>query len=302
MRHWRSWSRRAFAWSAGVHALGFVLAGWATRSWFQGPGLVQPVHASRLYAVRYLMLTLPQSRPDGRPEPKPARAPATRSEPVSAREPVTPVTFPASPSRNTPVVEDRSVPPPSSLQVHELPPGGVTGVGQVIATAASDTSGGRGLLGKLGFRVPGPDEIGSATPGPDEVDPATRGLDRVAELVSGTASACPELRPPAVWADRGLAVAVAFVVDTGGMVDRKTLRVVASPGRPQTEQRFQSHVIVVGAAIRPDSLRVDPVGYDSVVTQEVASHVADLVFRPALREGRRVRSTVLISCQTSHPR
>jgi hypothetical protein len=32
---------------------------------------------------------------------------------------------------------------------------------------------------------------------------------------------------------------------------------------------------------------------------DVASHVTGLVFRPALREGRAVRSTVLVSCQAS---
>jgi len=117
-------------------------------------------------------------------------------------------------------------------------------------------------MGELGFRVPGPAEIGPA--------------------------------------QRGLAVTVAFVVDTHGVVDRTTLRVIESPGRPQTEHRFQSHIYVVGAKVRPDRGHTDPAAYDSVVSREVASHVADLMFRPALREGRRVRSTVLISCQTSH--
>jgi len=31
----------------------------------------------------------------------------------------------------------------------------------------------------------------------------------------------------------------------------------------------------------------------------VASHVAHLMFRPALSEGQAIRSTVLVSCQTS---
>jgi hypothetical protein len=100
-------------------------------------------------------------------------------------------------------------------------------------------------------------------------------------------------------ADQELAVAVAFVVDTNGMVDRATLRVVESPGHPPTEQRFHSHIYVVAATVRPDRSRIDPAGYDSVATHEVARYVADLAFHPALKEGRKVRSSVLISCQTS---
>jgi hypothetical protein len=51
--------------------------------------------------------------------------------------------------------------------------------------------------------------------------------------------------------------------------------------------------------VRTDSGGTDPAGYDSVVTAEVASHVTGLVFRPAMRDGRAIRSTVLVSCQTS---
>jgi hypothetical protein len=197
----------------------------------------------------------------------------------------------ATPPSSTTDSGSRREPARSLLQIRELPPGQVAGIGQVIATAASDAWHGRGLLGILGFRVPGPDEIG----------PPRRGLDRVAELVTGAGSACPELRLPAALAHRDLAVALAFVVDTSGLVDRATLRVVESPSQPPTEQRFHSHIYVVGATVRPDRSGIDPTGYDSVVTHEVASHVADLVFRPALKEGRKVRSTVLISCQTSPP-
>jgi hypothetical protein len=92
---------------------------------------------------------------------------------------------------------------------------------------------------------------------------------------------------------------MAFVVDTNGMVDRTTLRVIESPSRPQSDHRFRAHIYVVGAKVQPQPGSVDPAAYDSVVTREVASHVADLMFRPALRAGQTVRSTVLISCQTA---
>jgi hypothetical protein len=173
--------------------------------------------------------------------------------------------------------------------VHELAPGQVAGIGQVISTRASDVWPERGLTGKLGFRVPESDEIGSPK----------AGIDRVAELVSGAGAACPVIPVPAAWTHRELAVSMAFVVDTNGMVDRGTLRVIESPNQPQTDHRFRAHIYVVGTKVRPQPGLVDPAAYDSVVTREVASHVADLMFRPALNEGRTVRSTVLISCQTS---
>jgi hypothetical protein len=144
-------------------------------------------------------------------------------------------------------------------------------------------------MGQLGFRVPEPDEIGRPK----------GGIDRLAELVPGAGAACPVLPVPEGWAHRGLAVSMAFVVDTNGMVDRRTLRIIESPSRPQTDHRFRAHIYVVGTKVRPNAGPADPVAYDSVVTREVASHVADLMFRPALKEGRTVRSTVLISCQAA---
>jgi hypothetical protein len=239
------------------------------------------IYTARAYALHYWVLSRP--RPQSRPEPRPERPPASRPDAVMlTKAHVTPVsTLPPPSSRTGPV--------PSALQIRELPPGAVAGVGQVISVPGSDAPSGPGLLGKLGFQVPGRGEIG----------PPKSGLDRVAELLAGAGSACPELRPPVALAHRGLAVTVAFEVDTHGAVDRNTLGVIESPGRPQTEHRFQSHIYVVGAKVRPDRGHIDPAAYDSVVSHEVASHVADLVFRPALKEGRTVRSTVLISCQTS---
>jgi hypothetical protein len=275
------WSRGALACSSVFHVLVFALAGFATRDVVQRPATLPVLHTSRAHALQLLVL----QRPNIRPEPRPERRSPSRPDPVI------PVAVPASPSSTTPDLGSISEPAESRLQVHELSPGQVTGIGQVIATPASTASPGRGLLGALGFRGPGPDEIG----------PESRGLDKVAELVTGAGSACPELRTPIAWANRDLAISVAFIVDTNGMVDRTTLRVVESPDRPGGEQRYQSHIYVVGAVVRPDTNGVDPAGYDSVLTREVAGHVADLIFRPALKEGRTVRSTVLISCQRSRP-
>src|SRR6185312_1484480 len=257
------WSRSAFAWSAALHAIGLGVVGRVMRDQYlvSAPTVI---HTTRAYALHYLVLSRP--RPESRPEPRPERPPASRPDAVMLmRVQVTPVsTLPAPSSRTEPV--------PPALEIRELPPGAVAGIGQVISAPGSDASSGPGLLGNLGFQVPGPGEIG----------PPKRGLDRVAELLAGAGSACPELRPPVALAHRGLAVTVAFEVDTRGAVDRNTLRVIETPGRPQTEHRFQSHIYVVGAKVRPDRGHIDPAAYDSVVSHEVASHVADLAFRPAV--------------------
>jgi hypothetical protein len=191
-------------------------------------------------------------------------------------------------SQSAPQRAPQSAPRQPALQTEALAPGATAGIGQIIPTTHSDSTGGRGLAGMLGFRAP-------AT----GIEPATHGLDRVAELVGEAGSACPELRPPAAWAKRQFAVAVAFVVDTNGAVDRATLQVIESPGQPRTDHRFRTHIYVVGASVRVDPGRTPSAAYDSVLAGEVASHVAGLEFRPALREGHAIRSTVLVSCQTS---
>jgi len=94
-------------------------------------------------------------------------------------------------------------------------------------------------------------------------------------------------------------VSVAFVVDTNGAVEPATLQVIESPGQPRTDRRFHARVYVVGASMRVDAGRILPAANDSVLTEEVASHVAGLAFRPALREDQAIRSTVLVSCRTS---
>jgi hypothetical protein len=181
-----------------------------------------------------------------------------------------------------------SAPLPPTPEIEALAPGVTVGIGQVLPTPHSDSTAGHGLAGMLGFRGP-----------TAAAEPAKHGLDRLPELVGGTGSACPEPRPSPAGAKRQSAVAVAFVVDTNGTVDPATLEVIESPGQPRTDHRFHARVYVVGASLRVDPGRTPPTATnDSVLTEEVASHVAGLVFRPALREDRVIRSTVLVSCQT----
>jgi hypothetical protein len=280
------WSRQALAWSGALHLLIFVLAGWVGRGRNLGAAAIQPEQVSRAYAVQYLALVPSPNRL----KPRPARPPASRPPaPVpSATAPPATRSMPTA-TRSMPTAADsatRIEPHRPALQLAELALGSIMGLGRVVPKLRSDAPG-RGIAGILGLQVPGPGDVASVR----------RGLDQVAELVEGAGSACPELRRPAAWPGRQVAVAVAFVVDTNGRVDPKTLQVIESPDRPQTANRFHSRIYIVGAKVRVD--RIDPAAYDSLVTHEVASHVADLMFRPALREGRAMRSTVLVSCQTS---
>jgi hypothetical protein len=284
-----------FASSVVLHVLGFALAGWATHGNFRALIAAPGGLVTRAYAVYHLVPTHPPTRaeirPEARPEPRPQARPERR-RPIPPA-PVAPASLKA-PAATSPAgvkVIDSSrenVPRRSPVRTEELAPGAVAGVGHIMATRHSDSAGSREPAGMLGYRVPTP-----------RVRPARLGQNRVAELVGGASSACPELRTPATWSKRQFAVAVAFVVDTNGAVDQATLRVIESPDRPQTEHRFHSHIYVVGASVRVDPDRINPAAYDSLLTEEVASHVAGLVFRPALREGRAIRSTVLVSCQTS---
>lgn len=131
-------------------------------------------------------------------------------------------------------------------------------------------------------------------------DQGENGPHQVAELLTWAGQACPSLRrssrPPAS-ADE-IAVAVSFVVDTTGAVDRRTLEVVQSPGWPPTTPEFYPHIYVVGTTARVDrDLPQAARAYGAVLAADVLRHVAALRFRPALRNGRPVRSTVLVSCQ-----
>jgi hypothetical protein len=289
------WPRQVFASSLAVHALGFALVGWATHGKVGTAFSPSPQQVSRAYAVQYLVLNSLPVRPATRSE----RQPAMRSAPVTQVRPS--ATLPSdrsvmeSASQSTPLStpqtaslsRPQTVPRPPTLEAEALAPGVTAGMGEIVPTPHSDSTGGRGLAGLLGFRGP-----------TTAVEPVRHGLDRLPELVGGTGSACPEPRSSGAGAGRQSAVAVAFVVDTNGKVDPATLQVIESPGQPRTDHRFHARVYVVGMSLRVDHGRILPTASDSVLTEEVASHVAGLVFRPALQADRAIRSTVLVSCQT----
>jgi hypothetical protein len=290
------WPRQVFASSLAVHALGFALVGWATHGRSGTAFSPSPQQVSRAYAVRYLVLNSLPVRPPARSEHRPPMrsAPVIRVRPsatlpgdrsvVESASQGAPLSTPQTASLSTP----QTVPRPPTVEAEPLAPGTTAGIGEIVSTPHSASTGGRGLAGMLGFRGP-----------TTAVEPARHGLDRLPELVGGTGLACPEPRPSGAGTRRQYAVTVAFVVDTNGRVDRATLQVIESPGQPRTDHQFHARVYVVGASLRVDPGRsLPPAPNDSVLTENVASHVAGLVFRPALREDRVVRSTVLVSCQT----
>jgi hypothetical protein len=277
------WPKQVFASSLAVHALGFALVGWAAHGEFGAAVSASPQHVSRAYAVQYLVLNSLPIRPVARSERRPRMRPAQ----------VSPVRVPAALPRDVSVVESASqstpatAPRPPTFGTEALAPGVTVGIGAVVPTPYSDSTGGRGLTAMLEFRGP-----------TTAVMPGRHGLDRAPELVGGTGSACPEARRSAAGTKRQSAVAVAFVVDTNGRVDRGTLEVIESPGQSRTDHQFHSRVYVVGASLGVHPARTPPAATDSVLTEEVASHVADLVFRPGMKADHVIRSTVLISCQT----
>jgi hypothetical protein len=277
----RSWSRRELAWSGGLHALLFALAGWATRGGYTGALPPAPEQVTRAYALHYLIPVPPLPRPQ----------PRTQHQQVSRPAPVAPVRPLATTPSTAPIPspETRTKPRGPAMRIEALAPGAVSGIGQIIPTPGSDATPGRGLAGMLGFRGPAAGKAGTPRRGPD----------RVAELVDGVGSACPALRRPAGGPQGQVAIAVAFVVDTNGTVDRQTLRVTESPHGPPGEKQFHSHIYVVGATALTDGDPVEPAPSDSVLTLQVTSHVAGLRFRPALSLGQVIRSTVLVSCQVS---
>lgn len=162
-----------------------------------------------------------------------------------------------------------STPPVSSLQIRELAPGAVAAV------------------------TPAPPPEPSPEPGPP---PLARGVDRAAALVTPAGSACPALPLPDLEMRREVVVAVAFVVDTSGRVERSGVRLVESPRHQLGGRGYYPRIYVVGTKAGRDAQRVHPAGYDSMVSHVMASHVAALRFEPALVDGRPVRSTVLVAC------
>jgi hypothetical protein len=141
----------------------------------------------------------------------------------------------------------------------------------------------------------------------DKLDPddvlasagAGRGTSRVAELLTNPGAACPELRRPThLDSAVDLEVAVTFVVDSLGAVDRTTLRVVEAPGRPAVAPGFIPHIYAVGGTARVDRNLPEALPqYGAIVADDVLRHVASLRFRPGTRNGRPTRSAVLVACR-----
>jgi hypothetical protein len=125
-----------------------------------------------------------------------------------------------------------------------------------------------------------------------------RGTSRVAELLTNPGKACPEIRRPAhLDSEVSLEVAVKFVVDSLGVVDRTTLQVVKAPGTPQIATGFIPHIYAVGVTARVDrSLPEALPQYRAIVAGDLLRHVASLRFRPGSRNGRPIRSAVLVAC------
>jgi hypothetical protein len=129
-------------------------------------------------------------------------------------------------------------------------------------------------------------------------DTGWRGTSRVAELLAGPGNACPELRRPAhLDSEVRLEVAVKFVVDSLGAVDRTTLQVVKAPGTPAIAPGFIPHIYAVGGTARVDrSLPEALPEYGATLADDLLRHVAGLRFRPGTRNGRPTRSSVLVAC------
>jgi hypothetical protein len=84
-------------------------------------------------------------------------------------------------------------------------------------------------------------------------DTGRRGTSRVAEILTNPGRACTELRRPAhLESEVDLEVAVKFVVDSVGAVDRTTLRVVKAPGTLAIAPGFIPHIYAVGGTARVD--------------------------------------------------
>ena len=240
-------------------------------------------------AVHGLVLALAAWSPDGRPQPATV-APeqrATRSfalyyldpppAPTVAERPGQPPSEPDPSRPSAPVPAE--FPPIPVLSLNRLPSGPTA---RTAFAARAEPGFERTTIRRSAAALPAP----------------RHGVDRGAELLSEVASACPDLRKPA-WTGSDVAVSVGFVVDTNGTVDSRTLQVVRSPARPQTDHSVYSHIYTVATGARDDPDRLGPAAYDSLMTRDVAAHVMDLAFRPALREGQAIRSTVLVSCQAS---
>jgi len=289
----RGLPRRIFAWSVGAHAVVIGIAAWATWRPDYPQFRVPEADVTRQYAVQYLVL----------PPTTPRRTTDPEHRPMSRRGPVPSIVVPERFTPNaseSPLAAGPAKPAQPVTLAMELPEGSVAGVGP--GADEVEAPAGPGILARLGFRVPA---AGGRTagldprPGMAAGDSAGRGGTKVAELLTADGTACPELRRPPERKDPGLTVAVAFVVDARGIVDPRSLRVVESPERARIDHHFYSHIYAVTSTAHPDGkLRDLAASYDSVITDEVMSHVANLLFHPAMRDGQAISSTVLVSCQS----
>jgi hypothetical protein len=153
-----------------------------------------------------------------------------------------------------------------------------------------------GLADRVGTR--GKDDDAGPNAVTMSADSGRRGASRVAELLAIPSEACPELRRPAhLDSEVELEVAVKFVVDSLGAVDRTTLRVVKAPGTPPMAPEFIPHIYAIGGTARVDrSLPEALPQYGAIIANDLLRHVARLRFRPGTRNGRPSRSSVLVAC------
>jgi len=290
----RKLSRPILASSAAAHAVAFAIAAWVTWEPAAPQFRAPPLEVTRQYAIQYFVLPPVRPKPATQPERRPV---SRRGRLVSIKQPDDPPT-PAS----APEAGGNTAPLETGMLAMELPAGSIASVGAADVAEGPDAAHGPDLLARLGFSVPGaagPAAGRDPRPGLIDGDPESRGGSQVAELLTAAGTACPSLRRPPSWKERDVTVSIAFVVDQRGIVEPRTLRVVQSPERPQTDYRYYSHIYAVSSTARIDGkLRDLAAAYDSVMTDEVMSHVANLLFRPATRDGQPIPSTVLVSCQS----
>jgi hypothetical protein len=168
----------------------------------------------------------------------------------------------------------------------------------VLRTGAIEVVGGDKLGPTDGVGTEGNGDEARQKDVPMRADTGRRGTSRVAELLTIPGKACPELRRPAhLDSEVELEVAVKFVVDSLGAVDRTTLQVVKAPGTPAIAPGFIPHIYAVGGTARVDrSLPEALPQYGAILSDELLRHVASLRFRPGTRNGRPTRSSVLVAC------
>lgn len=305
-----------------LHGVLMLGAFWVSGETATVPPSGAPVEITRSYAVQYVTLA-PPPPPTPSPPPKPERpnssaGPRSAARP-DAREPAAHLLAqvlalapeaPRAARPTAPVVrsdldpallraggETPPAPHPASRAVEQLDPGGVISVAGAAIDSTDLERAARAGVARAGGVETGSSR-GDADAGHDSTDP--RAVTRVAELIGAAGTACPALRRPPSRRDGVVAVIVEFVVDKTGAVDPATVRVVQSPDRPRADYQFYTHLyaIAAGAEVDEDLARAGA-DYDAVVTGDVLRHVKSLRFRPALRDGHPVRSTVLVSCQSS---